>query len=155
MKRASASIRLARGVTVASLLVAATAACSPTTATRGHLFEETRLSEIEPGRSTRNDVAAILGSPSTVSAFEPDVWYYIGQVTEQTAFFDPDVVERQVLVVTFNPQGVVEMLDQRDRDDGARVELVDRETPTLGRQMTFIEQMIGNFGRFNNAGASR
>lgn len=137
---------------VAALLAAALAACAATTATRGNLVENDKLAQIRVGASSMNDVAGVLGTPSTVSTFDPRIWYYIGQRTEKFAFFDPEVTERRVLEVRFDDAQVVQDVRELSLADGQQVELVERQTPTLGRQMTFFEQMLGNLGRFNNAG---
>lgn len=130
----------------------ALAACSPTVATRGNLLEDERLAQIQPGASTRDDVAAILGTPSSVGTFDPNVWYYIGQRTEKTAFFRPDVAERKVVVMRFDDTGVLSAMEQLDASDGQEVEIVDRRTPTAGKELTVVEQIISNLGRFNNNG---
>jgi outer membrane protein assembly factor BamE (lipoprotein component of BamABCDE complex) len=132
-----------------ALTAVAAAGCSPVVATRGNMIEDSRLERIQVGQMTANDVATILGTPTTVSTFDPRTWYYIGQRTEQTAFFEPTVVERRVLKVRFDESGMLESMEELTLEDGQPVEMVDRETPTLGREMTFGEQMLGNLGRFN------
>jgi outer membrane protein assembly factor BamE (lipoprotein component of BamABCDE complex) len=59
------------------------------------------------------------------------------------------VLERRVVVVQFDDGGVVRDLKTLDRSQGRDVEIVDRATPTHGREMSFLEQMIGNVGRFS------
>ncbi|HEV7369497.1 outer membrane protein assembly factor BamE, partial [Arenibaculum sp.] len=88
-----------RKLLLAAGAMLALAACSPTVNTRGNLLEADRLAQVQPGTSTQDDVAALLGSPSSVGTFDPNVWYYIGQRTEKTAFFRPDVAERKVVVL--------------------------------------------------------
>lgn len=126
-------------------------ACASTVATRGNLTDAERLAEIRLGVSTREDVAGLLGTPSSTGTFDEDVWYYIGQRTEKTAFFKPTVIERKVVAVRFDKQGVVAKIDQLGKDDGQEIELVDRRTPTAGRDLNFLEQILGNVGRFPGA----
>jgi outer membrane protein assembly factor BamE (lipoprotein component of BamABCDE complex) len=138
-----------RHVLAASFLGLTLAACSPTVDTRGNLAEKERIDQIQPGVSTRDDIAAILGTPSATGTFDPNIWYYIGARTEKTAFFRPEVVERKIVVVKFDDSGVVTAIDQLDQNAGKEVELVERSTPTAGRDLNFIEQMLGNVGRFS------
>ena len=123
-------------------------ACSPIVETRGFLVDDDRLARIAPGRSTAREVVGALGTPTAVAPFDDRTWFYIGQRTEKLAFFAPDVTERRVLVLRFGETGLLETMEDLSADDGQYVELVDRETPTLGRRMTFLEQVIGNLGRF-------
>ncbi|MGQ9367266.1 outer membrane protein assembly factor BamE [Azospirillum sp. ST 5-10] len=126
----------------------AATACAPTVATRGNLTDTEQVAAIKEGQSRREDVAALLGTPTQIGTFDPNVWYYIGQRTEKTAFFQPEVVERKVLIVAFDPGGVVSEVKQLDASAGQDIEVVSRTTPTHGRELGFLEQMLGNFGRF-------
>ena len=136
----------------AGLLVAATvAACSPRVATRGNLVEDYRLEQVHTGTSTKADVATILGTPTTVSTFDDNTWYYIGQRVETVAFFAPEVTQRRVLRMQFDPtSSTLTDIKEVDLADGQQVAMVTRETPTLGRRIGILEQFLGNIGRFNN-----
>lgn len=123
-------------------------ACTPIVATRGHMADPERLAEIKAGTSTRDDVANLLGSPSQIGTFDQNVWYYIGQRTEKVAFYEPEVVERKVVVIHFDQTGKVADLKQLDMAAGQEVELVDRATPTSGRELGLLEQLVGNVGKF-------
>lgn len=127
----------------------AVSACSPSVATRGNLTDPDRLAEIKAGETRRDDVAGILGTPTSVGTFDPNVWYYIGQKTEKIAFFQPSVLERRVVIVHFDDAGVVSEVKQLDESNAQDIEVVDRTTPTAGREMGFLEQMLGNVGRFS------
>jgi outer membrane protein assembly factor BamE (lipoprotein component of BamABCDE complex) len=133
------------------LVAAALTACTPRVATRGNLVEDYRLEQVHTGTSTKADVATILGTPTTVSTFDENVWYYIGQRVETVAFYAPEVTKRRVLRMQFDPgSGVLQDLKQLDLKDGEDVAMVSRETPTLGRRIGILEQFLGNIGRFNN-----
>src|SRR3546814_11471046 len=104
-----------------------------------------RSAQIQPGVSTRDDVAVILGTPTTVSTFEDNIWYYIGQRTEKSAFWNPEIVDRRVLEVTFDDQGVVRTIQELGMEGGPEVALVDSQTPTSGRKSPFFEQQLGEW----------
>jgi outer membrane protein assembly factor BamE (lipoprotein component of BamABCDE complex) len=95
-------------------------------------------------------VTQLLGSPSSVSAFQDRTWYYISRRTEQTAFFDPEVVEQEVLAVNFDSQNIVQDMKVYGLENGRLVQMVDRVTPTHGNDLTLVQQILGNLGRFNN-----
>lgn len=131
-------------------LLLALAACSPITRTHGNMVTEDNLRQINPGVSRQADVAALLGTPSAEGTFNPNEWYYVGQVTEKTAFLAPEVVKRNVVRISFNPNdGTVSKIEQLDEHSGQYVEVVDRTTPTAGHNLGIIEQVIGNVGRFS------
>jgi len=70
------------------------------------------------------------------------------------AFLKPETLDQHVLAVTFDKNGVVQ--DVKTLGMSARNELapVQRTTPAPGKELTFFEQLIGNFGRFNNQSAT-
>ncbi|MEO1190228.1 MAG: outer membrane protein assembly factor BamE [Pseudomonadota bacterium] len=145
-------IHVGRLVAIACLCLFASA-CTQEIIVRGNVPDQEEIASIEPGLTTRSEVAQILGSPSTVSSFRDRTWYYIGQKQTQFAFLDPDVLERNVLVVEFNASGTVEETRTFTLEDGQSIETVSRVTPTEGRSFTLLEQLLGNVGRFNDPGS--
>ena len=134
---------------LASLLALALAACAPRFDARGNLPDPEQLAEIKPGTHTRQEVSEILGSPSSTAFLDNETWYYISKSTETLAFFEPTVRERQVVIVRFDDKGVVSDVKTLGLEQGRRIEPVDRVTPTAGHELTIMEQLFGNFGRFN------
>lgn len=109
---------------------------------------------IVPGATSQQEVEAMLGSPSTISVLDGEQWYYIGSLTESLAFLEPEVLERQVVAIRFDPQGIVQSVDAFGQERGKEVEVVERETPTRGNDLTFLQQFLGNIGRFEEKGKS-
>ena len=125
------------------------AACTPALEQHGNLPDPDRLAQIKPGAQSRDDVAKLLGTPSSVGVFDGETWYYIASRTESFAFYDPKVLDRQVVAIDFDQRGVVKGVRRYGLKDGRKVAIIDRVTPTGGRKLTFLEQILGNFGRFN------
>jgi outer membrane protein assembly factor BamE (lipoprotein component of BamABCDE complex) len=133
-----------------ALWLAALAACAPVIQQEGNVPDADQVVQINPGVDDKNRVTQLLGSPSAVSAFQDRTWYYISRRTEQTAFLDPQVVEQEVLAVSFDAQNIVQDLKVYGLEDGRMVAMVDRVTPTHGNDLTIVQQVLGNLGRFNN-----
>jgi outer membrane protein assembly factor BamE (lipoprotein component of BamABCDE complex) len=140
------SFTLAAGVVVLGLT-----ACESRLDLRGNLLDPERVVEIAPGEQSRDEVAAILGSPSSITPFGSDTWYYISQRTETFAFLAPKVTERQILVVKFDKDGRVAKVDTLGLEAGQVINPIKRKTLTHGNKMTIIEQLVGNLGRFKEA----
>lgn len=133
---------------VGAVLVAV-AACSPRVEARGNLPDPQRLAKIKPGVDSRERVADMLGSPSSIAVFDQETWYYISERVETVAFFEPEVTDRKVVILHFDNKGVVKDIETLGLEDGNNIQPVDRVTPTAGREFTVMEQLIGNLGRFN------
>lgn len=141
-----------RGVTIlAALLVSATvlSACAPRVAVRGNLPREEHLAKIVIGQQTREDVAEVLGTPSTQGVFDDKIWYYISRTTEKFAFFDEKVTDQQVVAIYFDDRNIVQAIQRYGRDDLREVGMIDRTTPTAGNELSVLEQLLGNLGRFS------
>jgi outer membrane protein assembly factor BamE (lipoprotein component of BamABCDE complex) len=110
-----------------ALVLSGLAACAPIKDVRGYIPDEERVGAIKIGADTRDSVQEKLGTPSSTAAFGDPTWYYISTEQERYAFFHPDVTKRQILAVEFNA-------------------LVDRETPSRGKEMTLLQQLFGNMG---------
>lgn len=123
-------------------------ACVSNIDTHGHLVEEDDLDGLAVGQSTKEDVAKKLGTPSSVSTFHDNEWYYIAETRERVAFLMPRTVESQVTVLSFDDAGILSGVDFRGDEDKTTVSHVDRQTPTSGHSFGFFEQMFGNVGRF-------
>ena len=138
-------------ILAAGVVVLALSACESRLDTRGNLLDPELVVEITPGEQTRDEVAAILGSPSSITPFGNDTWYYISPRTETFAFLAPKVTERKILVVKFDKDGKVAKVDTVGLEAGQVINPIQRKTMTHGNKMTVIEQMVGNLGRFKKA----
>ncbi len=138
--------RITSGLLLVALL--GLSACEYQVNVRGNMLDPDDVAEVLPGVSNRGDVSELLGSPSTVSTFEDQTWYYIGQRTEQLAFLAPETTDRSVLVVKFDDAGLVETTRLYTVEDGKVITPNTRKTPTQGNELTIIQQLIGNLGRF-------
>jgi len=128
------------------------AACTPKTALRGNAPREGALAKLQVGVHRKADVEQLLGSPSVLGTFDSNVWYYMSRKTEQWAFFEPDVVEQQVLAVYFDDQDVLQHMQTYTEDDARDIAYSDRITPTAGNKLGFFEQIFGNLGKGNKLG---
>lgn len=132
------------------LAIASLNACTPTQSSRGNMVDDFRMDQVTLGVSTRSNVLKSLGSPTTIAPFDDNVWYYIGQKMEKKGIFDPEVKEEKVVVVAFDEEGIVQTMEKID-SDRISVPKVRRKTHTGGNEVTIMEQLLGNVGRFNKA----
>ncbi len=140
----------AAGLAGAAVVVLLLGACQNDVRVHGNMPDPEVVSEIKPGVHSREEIADLLGSPSTISTFEDNVWYYIGQKSEQFAFFKPDILERKVLVISFDDSGRVDQTKAYTLADSQDIDPVGRITPTEGRDLTLLQQLFGNIGRFSS-----
>jgi outer membrane protein assembly factor BamE (lipoprotein component of BamABCDE complex) len=134
---------------IAALAALSLASCASSTSTHGHRLDAAALAQIEPGQSAQGDVIQLLGSPSSLATFDDRTWYYVSQRTERHSFYYNTVVSQDVVAIMFDDQGTVSRIDRHDLNGAREIDVVDRETPTSGNEMSVLEQFLGNIGRFN------
>lgn len=139
-----------KGFVAIALLLAA--ACSPVVDNRGHSGKALDLSQVVEGQSTKDDVQALLGSPSAISDFGDNSWYYISAQKERVGVFKPEITKQNVTEIVFNEAGVVQGINRFGKKDGKPIEVVNKTTPSAGHSMTALEQLLGNFGKFATPG---
>ncbi len=108
------------------------------------------LAQIKPGVTDKQSVTRLLGSPSSIAVFNNDTWYYIGRKTKDIAFLKPEVLAQEVVAIHFNKKGVVTAIDRKNLKNAQAMTPNPNTTPAQGRKFTFLEQLIGNFGKFDN-----
>lgn len=141
---------LRRAASLASALLAASAivsACTPVNSFQGFQAIEARPQDVKVGDDNKESVKSRLGTPSAVSTFDPNVWFYISQVSEAQAFYRAKLLRRDVVAISFDKDTqAVTKVDTLTMKDGRVIAFNGRETPTRGRELTFLEQLIGSIG---------
>ncbi|MGF1660023.1 MAG: outer membrane protein assembly factor BamE [Rubrimonas sp.] len=131
---------------VLALTALLAAGCAPTYSSHGVAPQADQLATVEPGVDTRGSVLRKLGRPSTIGTFEDDIWIYVASRAERVAFYAPETVERNVLVVRFDETGLVAEVGRYGLEEGEEVALATPTTPTFGRELTFVQQVFSNLG---------
>lgn len=130
-----------------------TAACAPIRDYRGFVAQEDVLSQIQIGMN-RADVERIMGTPSATSSIDGKNYYYISSVFETTAFFEPEEIDRRVIAFRFDETDSVTNIANYGLKDGRLFDFISRKTPTRGKEVTFLQQMFGNIGRFDSGSSA-
>jgi outer membrane protein assembly factor BamE (lipoprotein component of BamABCDE complex) len=145
-------IRISRRAGLAACAVAGLSpllsACGGFTETmqRGYVLPDGALEQVPVG-SSQDQVLLVLGTPSTVATVDGEVFYYISQKAQRTAFLDPRVVEQRVVAIYFDRGRRVERLADYGMQDGKVFDFISRTTPTGGRELSFLRQIFDAVGR--------
>jgi outer membrane protein assembly factor BamE (lipoprotein component of BamABCDE complex) len=132
-----------KGLVVLALVGAS--ACTPVNSFQGFQAVDHSPSEVKVGEDTRATVQSKLGSPTATGTFDKDTWFYISQVSERIGFYHPRVTRRDVTAIAFAKDGdKVANIRTFTLRDGRVIAYNDRETPTRGREMTVLEQLLGS-----------
>lgn len=125
--------------------------CLTTSTTRGYNIDRMTKQKqaVVVGQTTEAEVKRLLGSPSTESSFGDKTWYYVASKTESVAFLKPKIIDQRVLVVAFDDTGTVNRIHEYTREDAMVLTFNKDHTHTEGNDLTVLQQLLGNVGRFN------
>jgi outer membrane protein assembly factor BamE (lipoprotein component of BamABCDE complex) len=146
----SGILQILRCGSICTLLALSLVACKgiERVENRGYIETKPIKDSIQVG-TTREEVRRVLGSPSTMSSYPPETWYYISRERETVAFLAPELTEQKVARIEFDAAGRVSKFENFGTDAARDMDYVERKTPTEGRSLGLMEQLLGNLGRFN------
>jgi outer membrane protein assembly factor BamE (lipoprotein component of BamABCDE complex) len=117
----------------------------PTSSYQGFQAIDANPKDVKVGSDTRSTVLARLGTPTATASFDKNTWFYLTQVSSKTAYFNPRVIRRDVIAISFdNGTQQVNRVDVFGLKDGRVIAYNRNETPTRGRELTLLEQLFGN-----------
>jgi outer membrane protein assembly factor BamE (lipoprotein component of BamABCDE complex) len=140
------TVSLGMPLAVAGLLLAA---CDNIADLRGFSPSPGSVDKLEVKTQSREDVQRLIGTPSAVATFNPNVWYYISAKQEYWGPSKPWITEQSVIQITFDETGRVQTIKYYDLADAQNITMVARVTPTSGKELTVLEQILGNVGKFS------
>lgn len=121
---------------------------------RGNRVDADALKELVPGTSTTKDVVALIGSPTARATFDDNTWLYVGEMTKPVIGGTNEVLSQQVVALSFDNAGVLRGIETKSKKDSLPVSVVARTTPSPGSDATFLQQLLGNVGRFTPGSSS-
>ena len=104
-------------------------------------FLENKQKQLVINKSTSNDVRKILGTPSTRSKFDNDVWIYIERKQTQSKFSNlgrMKIFKNDVLVVEIDDYGILKKKEFFNMDDMQKIKVIEDTTEASFARNSFI-----------------
>ena len=136
---------------LAILLSAALAvsACAPQIRNHGYIPPEEELQELVVGIDTRASVEDLVGTPTAGGVLEGGDYYYVAHTVRTLGPRRPEVIDRQVLAMSFDEEGVLQNIERFGLEAGRVVVLERRVTDSGVTNTPFLRQLLGAFGRID------
>lgn len=110
--------------------------------THGTRIQQDQI-DLVPVGSSRDQVLLSLGSPSTTGTFDNEVFYYVSQTKKkQYAWQKGTITDQRVFAVYFDEAQQVASLANYGLQDGKVFDFITRTTPTGGKDLTFLGQLL-------------
>ena len=110
-------------------------------------FLEKKQKQLTINQSTSNDVRKILGTPSTRSKFDNDVWIYIERKQTQSKLSNlgrMKIFKNDVLVIEIDNYGILKKKQFYNKDDMENIKIADSTTEAGYKRNSFIYDFMSS-----------
>ena len=110
-------------------------------------FLETKQASLIVNKSNKNDIKKILGSPSTTSKFDNDVWIYIERKQTQSKIKNlgkMKIFKNDILVLELDNYGILKKKEFYNKDDMKNIKIVEATTEAGFKRNSFIYDFMSS-----------
>ena len=110
-------------------------------------FLENKQKQLVINESTSNDIRKILGTPSTRSKFDNDVWIYIERKQTQSKFSNlgrMKIFKNDVLVIEIDDYGILKKKEFFNMDDMQKIKVIEDTTEASFGRNSFIYDFMSS-----------
>ena len=110
-------------------------------------FLEKKQKQLMINKTTSNDVRKILGTPSTRSKFDNDVWIYIERKQTQSRLRNlgqMKIFKNNVLVLEIDNYGILKKKEFYDMDDMKKIKIAEETTEANFSRNSFIYEFMSS-----------
>ena len=111
----------------------------------GQIYEKNiNFKELQVGKTTRNEIVQLLGSPSTTSNFDDEQsWIYISSEFKKFVFLDGSNTDQKILILSFN-QNTLKNKELLSKNDINNIEYEETLTDSRGRKINWVKEFFTN-----------
>ena len=110
-------------------------------------FLDKKQEKLTVNQSNKNDILELLGSPSTKSTFDNDLWIYIERKTDSvslTKFGNENIIVNNVLLLEINNMGLLAKKEFLDLTNMKELKFVEHTTENQYRKSTFVYDFLSS-----------
>ncbi|MCF2903625.1 outer membrane protein assembly factor BamE [Octadecabacter sp. CECT 8868] len=123
--------------------------CTTLYRNHGYVPSDEQLAEVLVGVDTRDTVADVVGPPTAAGVANGGGFFYVESRFRLYGPLEPKEIDREVVAIRFDEEGVVSNVERFGLENGRIVPLSRRVTQDNIRDTTFIRQLFGSLGRFD------
>ena len=135
--------------TLALLGAVGLSGCSAQYRNHGYVPNEEDLAQLVVGVDTRATVDDVVGAPSTSGLVGDGNYYYVRTQVREYGAFRPEVIDRQILAISFDGSDAIANIERFGLEDGQVVPLARRVTDSSIVNVNLIRQLLGNIGNID------
>ena len=111
----------------------------------GQIYEKnTNFKDLQVGKTTKNEIIQLLGSPSTTSNFDNEQsWIYISSEFKKFIFTDGSNTDQKILILSFN-QNTLKNKEILSKNDINSIQYEETITDSRGKKVAWIKHFFTN-----------
>ena len=128
-------------------LIVTNCSFKPVVKHHGVPFLEKKQSSLIVNKSNKNDIKKTLGSPSTTSKFDNDIWIYIERKQTQSKLKNlgrMKIFKNDVLVLEIDKYGILKKKDFYNKDDMENIKIVEATTKAGFKKSSFVYNFMSS-----------
>ena len=113
----------------------------------GVRFLNKKQEKLTVNQSNRNDILKLLGSPSTKSTFDNDLWIYIERKTDNSSlakFGNERIIVNNILLLEINNVGLLKKKEFLDLEDMQELKFAEQTTENQYKKSTFVYDFLSS-----------
>ena len=127
-------------------------ACSIKKVTKHHgvHFLNKKQEKLSIFKANKNDILKLLGSPSTKSTFDNDLWIYIERKTVNSSAFKmgkQKIIVNNVLILEINNKGLLAKKEFFDLNSMQEIKFTEQTTENQFNKKTFVYDFLSSLRR--------
>ncbi len=110
-------------------------------------YLEKKQATLIVNKSNKNDIIKILGTPSTTSKFDNDIWIYIETKRTQSKIKNlgkMKIFKNDVLVLEINNYGILKKKEFYNKEDMKNIKIVENTTESGFQRNSFIYNFMSS-----------
>ena len=128
-------------------LIVTNCSFKPVVKHHGVPFLEKKQGSLIVNKSNKNDIKKTLGSPSTTSKFDNDIWIYIERKQTQSKLKNlgrMKIFKNDVLVLEIDKYGILKKKEFYNKDDMENIKIVEATTEAGFKKSTFVYNFMSS-----------
>ena len=128
-------------------LIVTNCSFKPVVKHHGVPFLEKKQASLIVNKSNKNDIKKTLGTPSTKSKFDNDIWIYIERKQTQSKIKNlgrMKIFKNDVLVLEIDKYGVLKKKEFYNKDDMENIKIVEATTEAGFKKSSFIYNFMSS-----------
>ena len=128
-------------------LILSNCSFKPVVKHHGVTFLEKKQENLILNQTNKNDIKKILGTPSTTSKFDNDVWIYIERKQTQSKLKNlgrMKIFKNDILVLEIDKYGILKKKEFYNKDDMEKIKIVEETTQIGFKKSSFIYDFMSS-----------